>query len=217
MGGRGTDVALPIILATQECFPETLACSFNHGFHSPDNQATLGERLELNAMPFKNYRSAGCRALEVLPDFAEARRQGPAVESAIHNLEQRGLDRVRTRGKAGFARTVALSTLAASFSHPSAHDLVKSCSQGGVAAARLALGSRCQCQPVGGDPPVSVPSVTCGAKTVQVLFLRVSSAAGNAHLPFISCHVRRVVEMATSTADVPGRRDVASGFGKLGQ
>ena len=40
---------------------------------------------------------------------AEARRQ--PVESAINNLEHRGLDRVRLRR--GFAHTVALSILAA--------------------------------------------------------------------------------------------------------
>ena len=111
--GGDTDIALPIILATQERFPELLACSFDRGFHSPENQATLGERLELNAMPVKGYRSAGRRAIEALPDFAEARQQHPAIESAINNLKQRGLDRVLTHGKAGFARTVALSILAA--------------------------------------------------------------------------------------------------------
>ncbi len=39
------------------------------------------------------------------------RRHHPAVESAIDNLEHRGLDRVRTHGADGFARTVALSVL----------------------------------------------------------------------------------------------------------
>ena len=111
--GSDTDVALPLITATQECFPELLACSFDRGFHSPDNQAALGDRLDLNAMPVKGRRSARRRAIEEQPDFAEARQQHPAVESAINNLEQRGLDRVRTHGKAGFARTVALSILAA--------------------------------------------------------------------------------------------------------
>ena len=45
--------------------------------------------------------------------FSAARRQHPAVESAINALEHRGLDRVRSRGDDGFARTVALSVLAA--------------------------------------------------------------------------------------------------------
>ena len=111
--GNDTDVAPPLITAAHECFPELLACSFDCGFHSPDNQAALGDRLELNAMPVKGRRSARRRALEKQPEFADARQQHPAVESAINNLEQRGLDRVRTHGKAGFARTVALSLLAA--------------------------------------------------------------------------------------------------------
>ena len=66
-----------------------------------------------DAMPAKGRLSASRSAHEAQPDFALARQQHPAVESAINNLEQRGLDRVRTHGKAGFARTVALSILAA--------------------------------------------------------------------------------------------------------
>ena len=45
--------------------------------------------------------------------FAAARRAHPAIESAINGLEHRGLDRVRSHGADGFARTVALSVLAA--------------------------------------------------------------------------------------------------------
>ncbi len=87
--GNDTDVALPLITAAQECFPELLACSFDRGFHSPDNQAALGDRLERNAMPVKGRRSARRRALEEQPDFAEARQQHPAVESAINNRGER--------------------------------------------------------------------------------------------------------------------------------
>ena len=111
--GSDTDAAVPVIVATRERFPELLACSFDRGFHSPQNQVALGDRLELNAMPAKGRLSASRSAHEAQPDFALARQQHPAVESAINNLEQRGLDRVRTHGKAGFARTVALSILAA--------------------------------------------------------------------------------------------------------
>ena len=100
-------------MATRERFPELVACSFDRGFHSPQNQAALGDTLELNAMPAKGRLPASRREHEAQPDFALARQQRPAVESAINNLEQRGLDRVRTHGKAGFARTVALSILAA--------------------------------------------------------------------------------------------------------
>ena len=43
------------------------------------------------------------REREQAQAFAEARRQHPAVESAINNLEHRGLDRVRSHGADGFA------------------------------------------------------------------------------------------------------------------
>ena len=39
--------------------------------------------------------------------------QYPAIESAINNLNHRGLDRIRTQGEDGFFRTVALSVVAA--------------------------------------------------------------------------------------------------------
>ena len=39
------------------------------------------------------------------------RRQHPAMESAINNPEQRGLDRVRAKGSKGFARTGASSVV----------------------------------------------------------------------------------------------------------
>ena len=111
--GSDTDAAVPVIEATRERFSELLACSFDRGFHSPQNQDVLGDRLELNAMPAKGRLSPNRRAHEAQPDFALARQQHPAVESAINNLEQRGLNRVRTHGKDGFTRTVALSILAA--------------------------------------------------------------------------------------------------------
>jgi len=53
------------------------------------------------------------REREAEESFVAARRAHPAVESAINGLEHRGLDRVRTHGAEGFARTVALSVLAA--------------------------------------------------------------------------------------------------------
>ena len=44
--------------------------------------------------------------------FAAMRRQHPTVESAINNLEQRGLDRVRVNGSDRFVQTAALSVVA---------------------------------------------------------------------------------------------------------
>ena len=44
--------------------------------------------------------------------FVAMRRQHPATESAINNLEHRGFDRVRALRADGFARVVALSIVA---------------------------------------------------------------------------------------------------------
>ena len=111
--GGDTDAAVPLVRDCLGSFPELRACSFDRGFHSPGNRDRLGAMLDTAALPKKGKLNAADRAREAEPAFAGARRCHPAVESAINNLEQRGLGRVRTRGAAGFERTVALSVLAA--------------------------------------------------------------------------------------------------------
>ena len=111
--GGDIDAAVPLARDCLEHFPDLRVCSFDRGFHSPGNRELLEAMLDTAAFPGKGKPSAADRAREAEPAFAGARRQHPAVESAINNLEQRGLDRVRTRGAAGFERTVALSVLAA--------------------------------------------------------------------------------------------------------
>ena len=111
--GSDTDIAVSIIEETQALHPDLRVCSFDRGFHSPGNRAQLDAMLDLNALPRKGRLSVAEREREEAQAFAEARRQHPAVESAINNLEHRGLDRVRSHGADGFAHTVALSILAA--------------------------------------------------------------------------------------------------------
>ncbi len=107
------DAAVPLLSETLALFPSVRGCSFDRGFHSPSNRVRLDALLECNALPAKGTLSQKAREREARPEFAAARRQHPAVESAIHNLECRGLDRVRAHGRDGFARTVALAILAA--------------------------------------------------------------------------------------------------------
>ena len=111
--GSDVDVAVAMVEETQAHHPELRACSFDRGFHSPANRAALDGLLDLNALPRKGRLSRADRERESGEAFAAARRRHPAVESAINALEHRGLDRVRSRGADGFARTVALSVLAA--------------------------------------------------------------------------------------------------------
>ena len=92
---------------------ELRACSFDRGFHSRDNRVRLDALLDVNALPGRGYLSRADREREEEESFVAGRRAHPAIESAINGLEHRGLDRVRSHGADGFARTVALSVLAA--------------------------------------------------------------------------------------------------------
>ncbi|MCY4611821.1 MAG: ISNCY family transposase [Gammaproteobacteria bacterium] len=111
--GTDVDVAVSFVEETQARYPEMAACSFDRGFHSPNNRKHLDGLLELNALPKKGRLNAEERIRETAPEFVEARRRHPGVESSIHHLEHCGLDRVRTHGRRGFERSVALSVVSA--------------------------------------------------------------------------------------------------------
>ena len=100
---------MALVEKTQARFADIRMCSFDRGFHSPNNRRRLDEMLELNALLRKGYLSKAERKREQEPEFTAMRRQHPAVESAIDNLEHRGLERVRSHGAGGFERTVALA------------------------------------------------------------------------------------------------------------
>ena len=109
--GSDVDFAVPMVVTTKELFPDFCAVSFDRGFHSQANRARLDEVLVDNVLPKKGYLSKADQDREQGETFAAMRRQHPAVESAINNLEHRGLDRVRSKGREGFARTVALAVV----------------------------------------------------------------------------------------------------------
>ena len=111
--GSDVDHAVPLITETQQLFPQLLACSFDRGFHSPDNQRQLGELLNECALPRKGYLSVKALKHQSQPWFQAARQKHPGIESAINHLEHCGLERVRDHGRSGFARAVALSVFTA--------------------------------------------------------------------------------------------------------
>lgn len=110
--GEDVDHAVPMVEASQARFPDLRAVSFDRGFHSPENRIRLDDLLDHNVLPKKGYLSQADREREGDDEFVAMRRQHPAVESAINNLEHRGLDRVRAHGAEGFDRVVALSVVA---------------------------------------------------------------------------------------------------------
>jgi len=106
--GSDVDHAVTVIDQARDRFADLQACSFDRGFHSPGNQRELAKRLDECTLPPKGRQAKPGPAW-----FKAARRQHPAIESAIHHLTHCGLSRVRNRGRSGFARAVALSVLAA--------------------------------------------------------------------------------------------------------
>ncbi len=104
-------VAVPMIEKTKEKFPELTSCSFDKGFHSPDNQIKLREQLDNVILPKKGKLSVKDREREYTEEFLKARHQHSAIESAINALEVHGLDRCLDHGIKGFKRYVALAVL----------------------------------------------------------------------------------------------------------
>jgi hypothetical protein len=104
-------VAVKMIKASKEKFPGLGTCSFDKGFHSPDNQDRLRKLLDHVVLPRKGKCCAKEKEIEQSERFVSARRQHSAVESAINALENHGLDRCQDHGIYGFKRYVALAVL----------------------------------------------------------------------------------------------------------
>jgi hypothetical protein len=105
-------IAVPIIEETKERFPQLISCSFDKGFHSPENQKDLAVLLDKVILPRKGKLSAINKEIEDSEEFKEARRKHSAIESSINALENHGLDRCPDHGIHGFERYVGLAVLA---------------------------------------------------------------------------------------------------------
>ena len=102
-------VAVQMVADAKKRFPSLNACSFDKGFHSPDNQAVLKEHLEHVVLPRKGKLSQQAKEEEQAEPFVKARHAHSAVESAINALEVHGLDRCPDHGIDGFKRYVAFA------------------------------------------------------------------------------------------------------------
>jgi IS5 family transposase len=105
-------VAVSMIEQAQKRFSSLSSCSFDKGFHSPDNQEDLRQLLDSVVLPKKGKLSEKDKEKEYSNDFIKARYQHAAVESAINALEVHGLDRCLDHGIDGFKRYVAAAILA---------------------------------------------------------------------------------------------------------
>ena len=102
-------IAVPMVDETKKRFVDLNTCSFDKGFHSPENQKELSKLLEVVALKRKGRLSQIARAIEESDEFRKARYKHSAVESAINSLEVHGLDRCPDHGINGFKRYVALA------------------------------------------------------------------------------------------------------------
>ena len=105
-------VTVSMVEEARKRFPKLNACSFDKGFHSPENQIALKGQLDLVALPRKGKLSQQSQAIEQSDDFVKASRAHSAVESAINALEVHGLDMCPDHGINGFKRYVALAVVA---------------------------------------------------------------------------------------------------------
>ena len=105
-------VAVAIVQGAKDRFANLAGCSFDKGFHSPDNRRELAKVLNYVILPKKGRLSEAEQKIEQSEEFVEARRKHSAVESSINALENHGLDRCLDHGLHGFKRYVALSVLA---------------------------------------------------------------------------------------------------------
>ena len=104
-------IALEMVTTTQLNFPRLNTCSFDKGFHSPENQLQLKEKLEHVVLPKKGRLSSVDKLREYDEDFVQAKKQHSAVESAINALQVHGLSKCPDHGIEGFERYAALAVL----------------------------------------------------------------------------------------------------------
>ena len=105
-------IAIDLITETQERYPNLRVCSFDKGFHSPENQIELAKRLDRVVLPKKGRCNKKEHERESSDAFKISRRKHSAVESGINALEVHGLDRCLDHGIHGFKRYVALAIVA---------------------------------------------------------------------------------------------------------
>jgi len=105
-------IAVSLVEQTQARFPSLKAISLDKGFHSPNNQTQLKQRLDKVVLPKKGRLSEADKAHESEAEFVHLRHQHSAVESAINALGVHGLDKCPDHGIDGFKRYVALAIVA---------------------------------------------------------------------------------------------------------
>ncbi len=104
-------IAVRMVTESQSRYADLTVCSFDKGFHSPDNQKELKKHLKLVVLPKKGRLNQQEKVHETADEFRAAKRQHSAVESAINALEVHGLDTCPDHGIDGFKRYISLAVV----------------------------------------------------------------------------------------------------------
>jgi hypothetical protein len=105
-------IAIDITSETQARYPDFNGCSYDKGFHSPENQIALAKKLEHLVLPKKGRCNKKEKERESSEAFRTSKRKHSAVESGINALEVHGLDVCPDHGITGFKRYIALAIVA---------------------------------------------------------------------------------------------------------
>ena len=92
------DVAVEVVNKVQVEYPVLQGYSFDKGYYSVGNRQRLDGIMERNVMPNNGRLIETDKEREEAQEHVERQWQNPVVESAIANLEQRGL-RLRYIGR----------------------------------------------------------------------------------------------------------------------
>jgi len=106
-------VVVPAMKELQERYDDKIqSASFDRGFYTPVNRAELAKILTLICLPKKGNHSQEDRERESSPEFLNARKRHPGIESCIHALGAgNGLVLCRDKKEKGYHRYVALGVL----------------------------------------------------------------------------------------------------------
>jgi len=105
-------IAVEMVTQAQSRYPQLSECSFDKGFHSPDNQTQLADQLARVVLPKKGRCNQEEQERESSEAFRRSKRAHSAVESGINALEVHGLDKCLDHGVTGFRRYIALAVVA---------------------------------------------------------------------------------------------------------
>ncbi|MCK5538012.1 MAG: ISNCY family transposase [Bacteroidales bacterium] len=113
------DVAFAIVEDTKKLFVNLQSVSFDKGFHSKkdsngkDNRSNIEEILNVTTcLPKKGKRNKFEDLVESSKEFGKARKQHPAIESAINALTTHGLDRCPDKGERNYKRYISMAVTA---------------------------------------------------------------------------------------------------------